>query len=136
MFSHVVLGSNDLERSKQFYDRVLATLGVDTPPTRSVSASGHGRLFYRHDGNMLGISQPINDAPATSGNGSTLAFRCDSPERVRAFHDAAVAHGGVSIEDPPGVRTLGPFTYYLAYVRDPDGNKLCALHRMETSPRP
>lgn len=131
MFNHVMLGSNDLERSKSFYDAVLRVLGVEAEPARSVANSGHVRLFYRHEGNTLGITQPIDDQPATGGNGSTLAFRCDTPERVRAFHDAAVAHGGVSIEDPPGLRTLGPFTYYLAYVRDPDGNKLCALHRVQ-----
>lgn len=132
MFNHVMLGSNDLERSRNFYDPVLRVLGVTAEPSRSTTNSGHLRLFYRHDGNTLGISQPIDDQPATHGNGSTLAFRCDSPERVREFHDVAVAHGGVSIEDPPGLRTLGPFTYYLAYVRDPDGNKLCALHHVRT----
>lgn len=131
MFNHVMLGSNDLERSKRFYDRVLGVLGCAAEPSRSTTRSGHQRLFYRHDGQTLGISQPINDRPATAGNGSTLAFRCDSPERVRAFHDAAVAHGGSSIEDPPGPRTLGPYSYYLAYVRDPDGNKLCAIHHLQ-----
>ena len=102
MFNHVMLGSNDLERSKQFYDGVLRVLGCVAEPSRSTTRSGHQRLFYRHEGHTLGISQPINDQPATPGNGSTLAFRCDSPERVRAFHDAAVTHGGSSIEDPPG----------------------------------
>jgi catechol 2,3-dioxygenase-like lactoylglutathione lyase family enzyme len=130
MFNHVMLGTNDIERARGFYDALLKTLGADGPPTRSVANSGHVRLFYRHDGNTLAISQPIDGEPATHANGSTLAFRCDSPERVRSFHDTAVAHGGVSIEDPPGLRTLGPFTYYLAYVRDPDGNKLCAIHRV------
>lgn len=131
MFNHVMLGTNDIARAEQFYGALLKTLGADAAPSRSVANSGHVRLFYRHDGHTLGISQPINDEPASSGNGSTLAFRCDTPERVRAFHDTAVAHGGTSIEEPPGLRTLGPFTYYLAYVRDPDGNKLCALHRVQ-----
>lgn len=134
MFNHVMLGSNDLERSREFYDRVLAILGCTTGPSLSTTNSGHHRLFYRHEGQTLGISQPINDQPATAGNGSTVAFRCNSPEQVRAFHDIAIAHGGHSIEDPPGPRTLGPYSYFLAYVRDPDGNKLCAIHRLPNEP--
>lgn len=130
MFNHVMLGTNDIERSRRFYDALLRVLGADAAAATSTAASGHQRLFYRHRGNTLALSQPINDEPATPGNGSTLAFLCDSPERVHAFHDAAVAHGGVSIENPPGLRTLGARAYYLAYVRDPDGNKLCALHRV------
>lgn len=130
MFNHVMLGTNDIERAERFYGALLEVLGCTIPPTRSTAASGHARLFFRHDGNTLGISEPINNEPATSGNGSTLAFRCDTEARVRAFHDTAIAHGGVSIEDPPGLRALGPNRYYLAYVRDPDGNKLCALHRV------
>ncbi len=129
MFNHVMVGSNDLERSRQFYDAVLGVLGAGGP-IRSTAASGHVRLFYRHDGGTLGVSQPINDEPATFANGGTLAFRCDSPERVHAFHDAAVAHGGASIEKPPGLRKDSSGSYYLAYVRDPDGNKLCAIHRV------
>jgi catechol 2,3-dioxygenase-like lactoylglutathione lyase family enzyme len=134
MFNHVMLGSNDLERSQKFYDPVLGVIGCEGPPAPSTTRSGHHRLFYRYGGSTLGISQPINDQPASHGNGSTLAFRCESPEQVRRFHDTAIAHGGVSIEDPPGLRTLGRFTYYLAYVRDPDGNKLCAIHQMQDGP--
>ncbi|MDM0078568.1 VOC family protein [Variovorax sp. J2P1-59] len=129
MFNHVMVGSNDLERSRQFYDAVLGVLGAGDP-VRSTAASGHVRLFYRHNGGTLGVSQPIDDGPATYANGGTLAFKCDSPERVHAFHDAAVAHGGSSIENPPGLRKDSSGSYYLAYVRDPDGNKLCAIHRV------
>jgi uncharacterized glyoxalase superfamily protein PhnB len=106
-------------------------LGFEAPAARSVSSSGHLRLFFRHAGNTLGLSQPINNEPATVSNGSTLAFKCETPERVREFHDIAVQNGAISIEDPPGIRTLGPFSYYLAYVRDPDGHKLCALHQIQ-----
>lgn len=130
MFNHVMIGTNDLQRAQAFYDALLGTLGVEGPPARSVANSGHVRLFYRHAGNTLGITQPIDGRAASSCNGSTIAFRCDSPEQVRRFHDAAVAQGGMSIEDPPGLRTLGTFTYYLAYVRDLDGHKLCAIHRV------
>jgi catechol 2,3-dioxygenase-like lactoylglutathione lyase family enzyme len=128
VFNHVMVGSNDLERSKRFYDAVLAVLGAGEC-VRSTAASGHVRLFYRHNGNTLGISQPINDEPATVANGGTIAFRCASPEQVHAFHDVAVAHGGVSIEKPPGLRQDAMGAYYLAYVRDPDGHKLCAIQR-------
>jgi len=129
VFNHVMIGTNDIERAGRFYEAVLAVLGLQAPPVRSTARSGHLRLFFRHEGCSLALSQPIDDAPATVANGSTLAFRCDSPQRVRAFHDAALRAGGVSIEQPPGIRTLGPFSYYLAYVRDLDGHKLCALHR-------
>lgn len=132
MFNHVMIGTNDIERAGKFYEALLKVLGVEAPPVRSTTNSGHLRLFFRHDGNTLAISQPINDAPATVANGSTLAFKCGTPELVRDFHDTAVRNGAVSIEDPPGIRTLGPFTYYLAYVRDLDGNKLCAIHRVHT----
>jgi catechol 2,3-dioxygenase-like lactoylglutathione lyase family enzyme len=128
MFSHIGLGSNDLERSKRFYDAVLGTLGAGEP-FRNTAGSGHDRLFYRHDGGTLVISEPINGEPATSANGGTIGFKCSSPEQVKQFHDVAVASGGVSIEGPPGLRESALGSLYLAYVRDPDGNKLCALFR-------
>jgi catechol 2,3-dioxygenase-like lactoylglutathione lyase family enzyme len=130
MFSHIMLGSNDIERSKRFYDAVLAVLGAGEP-LRDKTSTGHTRLFYQCDGNIFSVSEPINNQPATFANGGTIGFKCNSPEQVRAFHDAAVAQGGQSIEAPPGPRNspLGPL--YLAYVRDPDGNKLCALHSIK-----
>jgi catechol 2,3-dioxygenase-like lactoylglutathione lyase family enzyme len=130
MFNHIVVGSNDLERSRLFYDAVLRVLGYQGPPLRNVTPSGHARLFYRHDGGTLAVSEPIDGDSATVGNGSTLAFRCSTPELVQAFHDAAVRHGGTSIEDPPGLRESALGRLWLAYVRDPDGNKLCAIHRI------
>ena len=130
MFNHVMVGSNDIERSKHFYDAVIRVLGGKGDAVRVTAASGHVRLFYRHDGNTLGVSQPIDDQPATHANGGTIAFRCDTPEAVHAFHDTASAHGGTSIEEPPGLREDVLGTYHLAYVRDPDGNKLCAIHRV------
>ena len=128
MFSHVMVGTNDIERAKRFYDAVLAVLGAGGP-MRNTARTGHNRLFYRHDGSTFCVSEPINGGAATFANGGTIGFKCTSPEQVRQFHDTAVAHGGTSIEDPPGLRdsTLGAM--HLAYVRDPDGNKLCALHR-------
>jgi len=130
MFNHIVIGSNDIEKSRAFYTAVLGTLGFAGEPLRNVAASGHTRLFYRHNGGSLCISEPINDEPATFANGGTIGFKCDSPEQVKAFHDAGVAHGGQSVEDPPGPRDGGPLgVMHLSYVRDPDGNKLCAIHR-------
>jgi catechol 2,3-dioxygenase-like lactoylglutathione lyase family enzyme len=128
MFSHVMVGSNDIERSKRFYDAVLAALGAGEP-LRNEASTGHNRLFYRHEGSTFCVSEPINGEAATFANGGTIGFKCMSPEQVREFHDAAVAHGGTSIENPPGLREGKMGAMYLAYVRDPDGNKLCALHR-------
>ena len=128
MFSHVMVGSNDIERSKRFYDAVLGTLGVGEP-ARNVAKTGHVRLFYRHEGTSFCVTQPIDGEPATCANGGTIGFKCSSPAQVQQFHDTAVAHGGTSIEQPPGLREGNLGAMYLAYVRDPDGNKLCALHR-------
>ena len=128
MLNHVMVGSNDIERAKRFYDAVLAVLGAGAP-IENQAASGHRRLFYRHAGSTFCISEPIDDAPATPGNGHTIGFKCASPEQVQQFHDAAVAAGGRSIEQPPGLRDSPMGTLHLAYVRDPDGNKLCAIHR-------
>ena len=128
MFSHVMVGTNDIERSKRFYDAVLGVLGVGEP-VRNQAGSGHTRLFYRHDGTSFCVSEPINNEPATTANGGTIGFKCATPEQVQQFHDTAVAHGGTSIELPPGPREAKPGALHLAYVRDPDGNKLCALHR-------
>jgi catechol 2,3-dioxygenase-like lactoylglutathione lyase family enzyme len=128
MFSHVMVGTQDIERAQRFYDAVLAVLGAGEP-IRNVAKTGHVRLFYRHDGATFCVTEPINGQPATVANGGTIGFKCASPEQVRQFHDVAVAHGGTSIEDPPGPRESKPGALHLAYVRDPDGNKLCALHR-------
>ena len=128
MFSHIMVGSNDIERSKRFYDAVLGVLGTGEGMRNQVS-TGHTRLFYRHEGNTFCVSEPIDDESATFANGGTIGFKCASPELVQRFHDVAVAHGGTSIEEAPGLRKspMGPL--YLAYVRDPDGHKLCAMHR-------
>ena len=128
MFSHIMIGSNDIERSKKFYDVLLGTLGVGEP-FRNTAPSGHTRLFYRHDGNSFCITEPINGQAATVANGGTIGFKCSSPEHVKTFYDTALAHGGTPCEDPPGLREGSLGAMYLAYVRDPDGNKLCAIHR-------
>ena len=123
MFSHVFVGANDVEASKKFYDAALAAIGIPAG-----KADPKGRVFYRTKTGLLGITKPIDGKVATQANGGTIGFACDSPEKVKAFHDAGVANGGKSIEDPPGWRE-GPNRLYLAYLRDPAGNKICALHR-------
>jgi catechol 2,3-dioxygenase-like lactoylglutathione lyase family enzyme len=123
-----MVGTNDIERSKRFYDAVLGVLGAGEA-VRNQARTGHWRLFYRHDGGTFCVSEPINGQSATHANGGTIGFACGSPEQVTKFHDVAVAHGGTSIEQPPGLRDGQLGALYLAYVRDPDGNKLCALHR-------
>ena len=125
MFSHVMIGTNDLDKSKAFYDKLLATL--DIPPGR---VDRH-RVFYRTPTGVFAVSLPIDGKAATHANGGTIGFACSSPEQAAAWHAAGVAAGGKSIEDPPGVREGAAGKVYLAYLRDPDGNKICALHRMK-----
>lgn len=129
MFNHVMVGSNDIERSKRFYDAVLGVLGAPEG-MRNTASTGHQRVFYRHAGNSFCISQPINGEAACHANGGTIGFKCESAEQVKAFHDVAVAHGGQSIEEPPGLREGAMGAMHLSYVRDPDGNKLCAVYRL------
>jgi catechol 2,3-dioxygenase-like lactoylglutathione lyase family enzyme len=130
MFSHVMIGANDIERSKTFYDAVLGVLGAGEP-FRNTAETGHKRLFYRHEGSSFCVTEPINGEAATCANGGTIGFKCSSPEQVKQFHDVAVANGGTSCEGPPGLREGGMGGMHLAYVRDPDGNKLCALYRVK-----
>ncbi len=130
MFNHIMVGSNDIERSKRFYDAVLGIFGAGEP-IRNKATSGHTRLFYRHNGSTFCVSEPINGETATFANGGTIGFKCSSPEQVREFHDVAVANGGKSIEEPPGLRDNGLGPMHLAYVRDPDGHKLCAIYRVK-----
>ena len=123
MFSHVMLGVNDLEKSKRFYDAVLGAIGIGPG-----FANGN-RYFYRSPTGTFAITKPINGEPATHGNGGTVGFVVSSAEQGDAFHAAGVANGGTTCEDPPGYRENAAGKTYLAYLRDPDGNKLCALHR-------
>ena len=130
MLNHVMLGSNDIDRSNRFYDAVLGVLGAGAP-IRHVNATGQTRLFYRHEGSTFCLTEPIDGEDATAANGGTIGFKCSSPEQVKAFHDAAIAHGGKSIEDAPGLRNGSMGAMHLAYVRDPDGHKLCAVYRVK-----
>lgn len=120
MFSHIVVGSNDLERARKFYDATFAAIGA-----AAGTIDAKGRLVYSKDGARLLITKPIDGKAATHANGGTIGLKMDDPETVKAWHDAGVANGGKSIENPPGIRESAAGKLYLAYLRDPDGNKLC-----------
>ena len=124
MFSHIMIGSNDIAAARIYYDAVLATVGVSEGDFNEETQ----RIYYRTSDGTLIVAKPMDGNPATVANGGTLGFTCKTPEQANAFYDAAVANGGVSIEDPPGWRNLGERKLYLAYVRDPSGHKLCATH--------
>ncbi|QJQ33154.1 VOC family protein [Sphingomonas lacunae] len=124
MFSHIMVGSNDIAKSKAFYDATFAAFGGNP-----AIVDPNGRLIYMHNGGMFLVTPPINGEPATHANGGTIGFAM-TPEQADAWHAAGCANGGTACEDPPGVRAGGFGDLYLAYLRDPDGNKLCALHRM------
>jgi catechol 2,3-dioxygenase-like lactoylglutathione lyase family enzyme len=119
VFSHVMVGSDDIAASKTFYDAIFAAFGG---PEAVIDAKG--RLTYQHNGSVFIVTQPINGAPACGANGGTIGFKMN-PEQANAWHAAGLANGGTACEDPPGPREGSPF--YLAYLRDPAGNKLCAL---------
>jgi catechol 2,3-dioxygenase-like lactoylglutathione lyase family enzyme len=124
MYSHMMVGSNDIARSKIFYDATFIAMGG-----RAGSVDPKGRLMYVHAGSVFLVTPPIDGQPATHGNGCTIGFAM-TPEQADAWHAAGVANGGTAIEDAPGIREGGGAKMYLAYLRDPDGNKLCALHRL------
>ncbi|OQW57992.1 MAG: glyoxalase [Proteobacteria bacterium SG_bin9] len=124
MFSHIMIGTNDLDRAKDFYDKVLGTLGI--PP----AVVDRHRIFYRTKTGTFSVSKPIDGKAATFANGGTIGFAAKSPEEADAWHAMGVANGGKTCEEPPGIRDMGGVKLYLAYLRDPDGNKLCALHRV------
>ncbi|MBB3569776.1 VOC family protein [Rhizobium sp. BK491] len=118
MFTHVMIGSNDLERARSFYDATFGALGGNPG-----EMDERGRLVYIHEGGRLMITKPIDGKPATAANGGTIGIAAASPGHVLAWHAAGVAHGGMAIESPPSERPNGAF---VAYLRDPDGNKLSA----------
>ncbi len=125
MFSHIMLGSNDIQRSKTFYDAAFGALGG-----KPGIVDPKGRLMYLHNGGIFMLSKPIDGKDASCANGGTVGFAAESGDQCDAWHAAGLAAGGSAIEDPPGVRDGGAMKLYLAYLRDPDGNKLCTMHRL------
>ena len=120
MFSHVMVGSNDVERSKRFYDTLFG---------KEAHRDDKGRLAYRNKGAVFMVTKPIDGNEACHANGGTIGFNFDSPEEVDEWHRRGVEAGGTPCENPPGYRENAFGKLYLAYLRDPDGNKLCGLHR-------
>jgi catechol 2,3-dioxygenase-like lactoylglutathione lyase family enzyme len=124
MFSHIMIGTNDLDKAKTFYDALLGTLGV---PEGRVDRH---RIFWRTKTGTFSVTKPINGQAATFANGGTIGFAAASQAEADAFHAAGLANGATTCEDPPGIREGSGVKLYIAYLRDPDGNKLCALHRV------
>ena len=124
MYSHMMVGSNDIARSKKFYDATFVAMGG-----KPGMQDPKGRLIYMHNGSLFLVTPPIDGNPATHGNGCTIGFAM-TPELADAWHKAGVENGGEAIEDAPGIREGNGMKMYLAYLRDPDGNKLCAMHRV------
>lgn len=125
MFSHVMVGVNNIEESRAFYDKIFKVLGAD-PGKMHPNLSGQKRYFYNFKGTTFCITEPIDGKPATVSNGATIGFNIDNTEQGDAWHKAGIENGGISIEEAPGIRNYGKFSMYLAYLRDPTGNKLCA----------
>ena len=122
MFSHIMLGADDIGASKTFYDAALGALGA-----QAAMLDPKGRAMYMHGGGIFMLTKPIDGNPTTNANGSTIGFAATTPEEADAFHKAGLAHGGTAIEDPPGWREGSGMKLYLAYLRDPAGNKICAM---------
>jgi catechol 2,3-dioxygenase-like lactoylglutathione lyase family enzyme len=118
MFTHIMVGSNDMERSRRFYDSALTELGIAKSDPKMPVA------IYSQNGGTFIVTKPIDGKSATHANGGTIGFQATSRKAVDAFHKAALAAGG-KCEGPPGPRNFAP-NAYCAYVRDPDGNKLVA----------
>ncbi|SHE79871.1 Catechol 2,3-dioxygenase [Microbulbifer donghaiensis] len=125
MFSHIMIGANDIHESKVFYDAILGAMGHEPGVIDE-----KGRCFYFTRNGVFALTKPINNEPASHGNGSTIGFAAESPAAADAWHAAGLANGGTECEDPPGVREGAIGKLYLAYLRDPSGNKICALHRI------
>jgi catechol 2,3-dioxygenase-like lactoylglutathione lyase family enzyme len=121
MIGYATIGTNDLDKATKFYDAVLAPLGG-----RRTFANGERMQFYgsKDTRAMIAVSKPYDEQPATVGNGSMFGLPAASKEQVDAAYAAAIAAGG-ACDGPPGQRMP---TFYGAYVRDPDGNKVCIFN--------
>jgi catechol 2,3-dioxygenase-like lactoylglutathione lyase family enzyme len=125
MYSHIMLGARDIDASKKFYDATLGALG-----TPAGFADPKGRVFWRSKTGVFAITKPIDGKDASAANGGTIGFAAESTAAVDAWHKAGLANGGKAIEDPPGIREGAAGKLYIAYLRDPAGNKICAMHRL------
>jgi catechol 2,3-dioxygenase-like lactoylglutathione lyase family enzyme len=122
MFTHVMVGANDVDKSEKFYTAILGTLGI--PAGQKVP---NGSVFYATPTGAFGVGRPRNGEAASFANGGTIGFKAESAEHVKAFHAAGLANGG-TCEGEPGHRAAAPGAENCgAYLRDPDGNKVCAF---------
>jgi catechol 2,3-dioxygenase-like lactoylglutathione lyase family enzyme len=128
MYSHITVGTSNLRRAMRFYDAALAPLGLKRRRTFKIAAS-YAPEDFSGVNEVFWVVRPYDGQAASPGNGVTVAFDSATRAAVDAFHAAALAAGGAD-EGPPGLRTHYHPDYYGAYVRDPEGNKLCAVcHR-------
>jgi catechol 2,3-dioxygenase-like lactoylglutathione lyase family enzyme len=119
IFTHVCIGSDDRERSARFYDAAFAPLGI-----RNLGAFQETGISYGRNAAEFLVLAPDNGLAAAPGNGGTIGFQAPSRAAVDAFHTAGLANGGTD-EGAPGPRFAVPDAYG-AYLRDPDGHKICA----------
>ena len=122
MYSHMMVGSNDIERSRKFYDATMKELGY-----QNVVPPEAGMLVYSGPTGTLVVGKPYDGQPASVSNGATLGLAAADDETVTRWHEAGKAAGG-TCDGPPGPRERAPNNSVGAYLRDPDGNKICAFH--------
>ena len=122
MFTHMFLGSNDVERSRKFYDATMKELGY-----QNVVPPEAGMLVYSGPSGTLVVGKPYDGQPATVSNGATLGLAAQDDETETRWHQAGIANGGID-DGAPGPRERAPNNSVGAYLRDPDGNKVCAFH--------
>jgi catechol 2,3-dioxygenase-like lactoylglutathione lyase family enzyme len=120
MYTHVMVGTNDPDKARAFYDATFAALGIAGQHTP------RGAFYGTPEAGMFGVAIPRDEDAATFANGGTIGFKAEAPAQVDAWYAAGMANGG-SDEGAPGPREYGPVPLYGAYMRDPIGNKLCAF---------
>lgn len=120
-----MVGTNDIKKSKQFYDSIMGCLGYEPG-----MFDNENRFFYFTMNGIFGVTKPIDGKPATHANGGTIGFTAESTVIVDTWQKTGVKNGGSLCEGLPNTIKRLDFSLYVAYLRDPDGNKICALHNL------